>query len=96
MRSQVFYSIYKADLSIYKNGSKIFGRTNTTSDLKIESDYSLNLDQDYSFEVSAGDEIELKVKPKKWFNYLNLEENTAPIKPTGRRTFKTSDFSLDF
>lgn len=96
MRSQVFYSIYKADLSIYKNGSKIFGRTNTTSDLKIESDYSLNLDQDYSFEVSAGDEIELRVKPKKWFNYLNLEENTAPIKPTGRRTFKTSDFFPGF
>lgn len=96
MRSQLFYSIYKADLSIYKNGNKVFGRTSTTSDLKVESDYSLNLDQDYSLDVAAGDSIELRIKPKKWFNYLNLEENTAPIKPVSRRTFKTSDFFPGF
>lgn len=95
-RSQIFYSIFKADLSIYKNGNKVFGRTATTSDLKIESDYALNLDQDFSFDIAAGDEIELRIKPKKWFNYLNLEENSAPIKPVSRRTFKTSDYFPGF
>lgn len=95
-RSQVFYSIYKADFYVYKNSVKVFGRTTTTSDLVIEDDKSLNLDKDISIPVAMGDEIQIRIKPKDWYYYLQSEENSSPIKPSGRRTFVTKDFFPGF
>lgn len=95
-RSQIFYSIYKADLSILKNNIKIWGRTETTSDLDIEEDYSLKLDKDIVISASMGDEITIKIKPKDWFYYLQVEENVSPIRPADRRIYSTKDFFPGF
>lgn len=95
-RSQIFYSIYKADVYVYKNGSLVYGRTPTTSDLVVESDYTLNLDKDITLPVVMGDEIQIKVKAKDWFQYLNFEENASPIKPIGRRSYTSKDFFPGF
>ncbi len=95
-RSQIFYSIYKADLSIYKNDVKIYGRTDSTSDLVVESDFSLNLDKDIVVTGVMGDRFQIRIKPKNWFNYLQLEENISPIRTVGRRLYSTKDFFPGF
>lgn len=95
-RSQIFYSIYKADFYIYKNGVKVFGRTSTTTDLSVEDDYALNLDKDITLSVAMGDDIQIRIKPRDWFLYLQSEENVTPFRPMGRRAYATKDFFPGF